>query len=147
MKTATVFILLMALVLASATSLEANQQSAQSQSDAGPAASSANDELMSQGLEVYRQHYCGLCHQLTLAGTNGAFGPTHDGMGELARARIESSDYQGAATTPTEYIRESIIHPDAYIVPGYSLSPHRMPAYRELTEQELDALVYLLLQQ
>jgi hypothetical protein len=53
----------------------------------------------------------------------------------------------GGATTAREYIRESIVSPDAYLVPGYEVTSHHMPAYGHLEEGEIQALVQLLLVQ
>jgi hypothetical protein len=103
--------------------------------------------LTAEGLQIYRDQYCGICHQSTAAGTGGTFGPTHDGLGALAAQRIQDPCYQGAATTPAEYLYESLIEPQRYFVPGYELTPHRMPSYTFLTAQQLDALVQFLHEQ
>jgi mono/diheme cytochrome c family protein len=103
--------------------------------------------LVTEGLQIYRDQYCGICHQLTAAGTGGTFGPTHDGLAAVATQRIQDPSYQGAATTLADYLRESLIEPQRYIVPGYELTPHSMPSYSFLTAQQLDALVQFLHQQ
>lgn len=105
------------------------------------------EELISQGMEVYKQQYCGVCHQLSAAETGGTFGPTHDGMGTTAEQRIQATDYRGAAATAGEYIHESIVSPDAYLVPGYEVTSHHMPAYTHLGEGDIQALVQMLLYQ
>lgn len=107
----------------------------------------ADSELVAAGLAVYRAQYCGVCHQLDAAGTRGPFGPTHNGMGTTAVERLADPAYQGNATTPREYIIESLVDPLAYIVPNYAMSSHRMPIYSHLTEEELDALAAFLLAQ
>ncbi len=109
--------------------------------------SSDLEEVVSYGLEVYHQQYCGVCHQLSAADTAGMFGPTHDGMGSIAEQRIQAPGYAGSATTAGEYIRESIISPDAYLVPGYEVTSHHMPTYAHLEEGDIDALVQMLLYQ
>jgi mono/diheme cytochrome c family protein len=119
-------------------------------SDATPATGGAQgtaEELVLRGLEVYQAQYCGACHELTAAGTGGLFGPAHDAMGTTAAARIEDLAYDGSATTPAEYILESIVQPRAYLVPDYAGSSHPMPAYDFLSEDELMALVELLVTQ
>ncbi len=105
------------------------------------------DALAAYGLELYRQHYCGVCHHLTVADTHGVFGPTHDGMAAIAQERVSSDAYAGSAATADEYVRESIVDPEAFLVPGYTITPHRMPAYAHLTDAELEALVHFLMQQ
>lgn len=105
------------------------------------------DPILDLGLETYRHQYCGICHRLDAADTGGVFGPTHNAMGRTAAGRIQDPNYGGTATTAEAYIRESIVDPDAYIVPGFEFTRHRMPAYTALGDVELDALVQLLLEQ
>lgn len=107
---------------------------------------SRGDEVVSRGREVYRASYCGACHTLSAIGARGAFGPSHDAMGVIAAARLQDPGYQGAATDAEGYLRESITAPSAYLVPGWSMSSHAMPAY-DLPEQDLNALVTFLLAQ
>ncbi len=64
-----------------------------------------------------------------------------------AATYIADEDYTGDATTVDDYIRESIVNPKAYFTPGYAVSNHAMPAYTNLTEEQLDAVVYMLAQQ
>lgn len=105
------------------------------------------DPRIALGLATYRHQYCGICHQLDAAGTRGAFGPTHNGIGKTAEQRIHDPEYTGTAKTAEAYIRESIVDPTAYLVRGYEITRHRMPAYVGLGDAELDALIQLLLQQ
>ena len=110
-----------------------------------PAATQA--ALLQDGLQLYTLYYCVICHRLDAAGTKGAFGPPHNAMRVIAGARIQDPNYRGTATTAEEYLRESIVEPEAYLVPGYVATPHRMPAYTQLSDTDLDALVFLLMQQ
>ena len=105
------------------------------------------EHLVTSGLEVYRQHYCGTCHRLDRANAGGIFGPTHREMGTTADRRIREPEYTGVATTAEQYLRESIIDPGIYVVPGYEFTRYRMPAYTNLEEADLDALVQMLLQE
>ncbi len=66
-------------------------------------------------------------------------------MGIIAQARIADPNYAGSADTAAGYIRESIVTPAAYIVPGYAFTRHPMPAY-DIPAADLDALVFFLLQ-
>jgi mono/diheme cytochrome c family protein len=106
-----------------------------------------NADLVATGVKIYKEQYCGICHQLGAAGTGGLFGPTHDGIGSTAEQRINEASYSGAATTAGEYIRESIVEPKVFIVPGYSITSHPMPAYDFLSEEQILALVEMLLAQ
>ena len=109
-----------------------------------PAAPAAT---FARGIEAYRANYCGACHALPAAGTEGAFGPSHEAMARTAAERLRDADYAGAAVTPEEYLRESIVDPAAYLVPGFLQSTHPMPAFTHLAEEDLDALVTMLLSQ
>lgn len=102
--------------------------------------------LLELGKEVYRHQACGVCHTLASVGTVGAFGPPHDDMAALAAQRLTEARYQGSATTPEEYIRESIVDPTVFLTPGYQITRFPMPIFSNLSERELDALVYLLMQ-
>ncbi len=100
--------------------------------------------LSARGLAVYKEQYCGVCHQLESAGTRGIFGPSHGEMVEMAAARIEDPAYSGEATDVYTYLYESIIEPGKYYVEGYALSPHKMPSYRHIPEEDLEALIVFL---
>jgi mono/diheme cytochrome c family protein len=99
------------------------------------------------GLTLYLANSCGACHTLSSADTVGFFGPTHEAIGVIAGARVQDPNYGGGAVDAEGYLRESLLDPRIYLVPGFALTPHRMPAYSVLDEAELDALVYFLLQQ
>lgn len=118
-------------------------------STARPAAEIIADSvaLVEQGIKVYQEQYCGICHQLDAAGTAGMFGPTHNGFAQTAEQRLRDPLYAGTARTAREYVRESILNPESYLVGGYELSSHHMPAYVNLSDTDLEALVQLLLQQ
>lgn len=103
--------------------------------------------LVTRGQEVYRAQFCGTCHALTSVGTTGRFGPTHDGVGAAAEERIQDSAYGGTAITAEEYLRESIIDPGAYRVPGFGGTRFVMPSYRHLPEEDIEALVQMLLRE
>ncbi|HRJ42148.1 MAG TPA: hypothetical protein PL105_09710, partial [Caldilineaceae bacterium] len=110
---------------------------------ATPASLQASTEEMTKGLQIYRAQYCGVCHQLSAAQTTGQFGPSHDGMARTAQNRLLDPRYSGRAATPDEYLAESILKPEAYVVDGYEVSSHHMPSYAHLPGEQIDALVYL----
>ncbi len=90
---------------------------------------------------------CGACHVIASTAATGNAGPDLTHIGTVAADRIRSPDYAGQAHSAVEYIRESILRPDAYIVPGagYSIAPgvSSMPAAigESLRPDELDRLV------
>jgi cytochrome c551/c552 len=102
------------------------------------------EALIEAGVAVYQAQGCIGCHQLDVANANGQTGPTHNNLGVTAEQRLEDANYTGEATTAEEYIRESIVNPGAYIVDGYQ---NIMPPYASLPEDQLDALVQMLLAQ
>ncbi len=112
-------------------------------------ASSAPDTaaLIAAGQELYLKQYCGVCHQLDALGTQGTFGPPHNGMGQRAAERIRDPDYRGHAHTAADYLMESLTDPAIYAAPDYELTSHPMPNYGYLSEVERQALVALLLDQ
>lgn len=101
--------------------------------------------LVEAGLAVYRAQYCGVCHSLDAAETRGTFGPTHNGLAATVDGYLADGIYTGKATTPAEYVLESIVEPQAFIVPGFATTSHRMPSYAHLDQASLDALVAFLL--
>lgn len=104
-------------------------------------------EALAAGVAVYRQQYCGICHTLDAAETRGIFGPPHNQAATSAAAHLADPGYVGTATTVAEYLRESIVKPEVYIVDGYAATAHRMPPYAHLPSEDIDALVYLLIHQ
>jgi cytochrome c2 len=120
--------------------------SATTQAEPGPA-TPASETAVDYGLQVYQVQYCGLCHKLDAAQTKGLFGPTHNHIAGIAEGRIHDPKYTGTARTAAEYIRESILDPQAYIVPGYEQTQHHMPAYTHLSQADVEALVQMLIEQ
>ena len=106
-----------------------------------------NIELMETGRAVYLSQYCGICHQLDYAETRGNFGPPHNAVAVNAAEHIQSPNYNGEATTVEEYLYESILQPQIYYTPGYETTNHHMPSYAHLPQEDIDAMVYMLLQQ
>jgi mono/diheme cytochrome c family protein len=87
---------------------------------------------------------CVGCH--ILAATGPAWLPSGDtpGIGERAATRINQSDYTGHATSAQQYLLESIVTPNAFVVSGFE--PNIMPGnYGErLTVQDAaDIIAYL----
>jgi cytochrome c oxidase subunit II len=77
---------------------------------------------------------CNGCHTFKPAGANGTVGPDLDKLAEEARR---------AGKPLEEFIRESIVNPNAYVEPGYPKGV--MPgSYASLPKAQLDALVQFL---
>jgi len=97
------------------------------QRPAGPGGSSGAAGFTSSG--------CGNCHVFRPAGSTGAIGPGLDNL---------VADAEKAGVPLEEYVKESIVDPNAYIVPGYQQGV--MPGtYKDtLSPQVVQALVQYL---
>ncbi len=85
------------------------------------------------GAVVFAEQGCANCHSVDSDAAMA--GPSLRNIGTVAEERTEQ--------TAAEYLRESITHPDAYVVEGYQSGI--MPAYDGLSNEQLDNLVAYLL--
>jgi mono/diheme cytochrome c family protein len=88
---------------------------------------------------------CVVCHVTTPTGPS--WPPTEElpGIGTRAETRPTEPDYTGNAKSPEQYLHESIVDPNVYIVQGFA--PNIMPQnYGDtLTAQETaDLIAYML---
>jgi len=92
----------------------------------------AGGGTVERGSEVFATAGCGGCHALAKAGTDAQIGPALD---DLTAAANE------AGVPVPEFVRSSIVDPDAVIAPEYQ--PGVMPKdfAQSLSPEELDALV------
>jgi cytochrome c oxidase subunit 2 len=92
------------------------------------------------GKEVFTSNGCGGCHQLADAGSSGTTGPSLDKLAEDAKTF-------GKGKPLEDYIRESIVEPNAVVVEGFPEGT--MPANygKDLSQEQLDALVAYLVEQ
>jgi cytochrome c oxidase subunit 2 len=89
------------------------------------------------GKAVFEEQGCGSCHALADAGSTATIGPPLDKLSEEA---------DKAGRPLEEFVRQSIVNPDAYVEPGFSEGV--MPkTFADLPDQQLDALVDYLVQQ
>ena len=90
---------------------------------------------------------CGACHVIPgVANAVGIIGPDLSKMSETAQATLEDQAYTGQAKNVTDYVREAIVQPDAYVsqgCPGGTCQKGLMPATlaQALSEAELAAVV------
>lgn len=91
-------------------------------------------EAASAGRVLFTAH-CAACH--SLSPDTVIVGPPLAGIGTRAGERVP-----GLAAT--EYLEESILHPDAYKVPGFEDQQMPTTLAKELTVEEIDALVAYL---
>src|SRR5574338_1539557 len=106
----------------------------------------ASDDPVAIGQAIFGQAPpgCFACHS-TAPGVN-LVGPSLAGIAATAAERIKASDYKSKATDAAGYIHESIVEPNAYVVPGATFSSNgqsMMPSGlgQSLQPAQLDALV------
>ncbi|MGH2713381.1 MAG: c-type cytochrome [Thermoleophilaceae bacterium] len=88
------------------------------------------------GEQIFTAAGCAACHTLAKANANATIGPSLD---ELAQS---AGQQQGS---PEDYVRESLIDPDAVTVEGFQSGV--MPSYEgRLDDEQLRALVEYLLE-
>jgi cytochrome c oxidase subunit 2 len=92
------------------------------------------------GKEIFTSTGCGGCHQLADAGSNGTTGPSLD---ELA----QDAEEFGEGKSLEEYVRESIVAPDAAVVEGFPEGTMPQNYEQDLSPEQLDALVAYLVEQ
>jgi mono/diheme cytochrome c family protein len=88
------------------------------------------------GEQIFTAAGCAGCHTFSPAGSNGNIGPD---LNELKAAAAKYAKDK----TPEEYVQESIVQPDAFIVPGFG---NAMPSFQgRLTDKQVQTLVEYLL--
>jgi cytochrome c551/c552 len=88
-----------------------------------------------RGKQIYRQKGCASCHRIGDEG--GTIGPPLTHIGTVAATRQPG-------VSAEDYIRESVLDPGAYVVPGYPDTMSRGLS-RGLTQEDFDDLVRYLL--
>lgn len=115
----------------------------------GAPPSSASNDPVALGQALFRTTPpgCFTCHS-TAAGVT-LVGPSLANFATIAAQRVKDPNYHGKATDAASYIRESIIEPSAYIVPGATYSAGGVsfmpPGFNvSLTARQVDDLVAYL---
>jgi nitric oxide reductase subunit C len=93
---------------------------------------------------LFASQGCGACHSLKPG--EKIVGPSLAGVGKTAADRIKAADYHGKATTGELYLKESILDPSAYIVPGFPDAMLKDFA-KKLNAQQLADIIAFLQQQ
>ena len=91
-------------------------------------------EPVARGRQVYQALRCSSCHEPNLFGQR--VGSPLDHIGTIAATRRPGMSAE-------DYVRESVLDPGAYVVPGYQDSMPRGLG-RDLSPTDLDALVAYL---
>jgi cytochrome c oxidase subunit 2 len=87
------------------------------------------------GAAVFKNNQCGACHTLKAAGASATTGPNLDTLPALA---------QKAGKPLADFIRQSIVDPNAYVEKGYPKNVMPQTFGKALSTQQLDALVQYL---
>ncbi len=90
-------------------------------------------ENLAAGKQAFGDKGCNACHTLAAAGSSGTIGPDLDKLKTYAKAAKMPLD---------DFIRESIVDPEAYVEKGYQKGV--MPNFSSLPKSTLDALVAFL---
>lgn len=106
-----------------------------------------------RGEALYRQQSigdgaapgCVSCHSLEPGVVK--VGPSHAEVGARAEQLVRAPDYRGEATTAAEYLRESILEPNAHVVEGFERGLMYQNFDQVLSEQQVADLVAFLLTQ
>ena len=90
------------------------------------------------GREIFVSTGCGSCHTLQEAGADGTVGPNLDEDLVL--------DAEAAGAPLAEYVRTSIVDPDAWVMPRYSGGVMPTTYASQLSDTQLDDLVAFIVQ-
>jgi mono/diheme cytochrome c family protein len=72
-----------------------------------------------RGNQLAQSKGCAACHITTAVGPAWAKTGDQPGIGDRAATRIKDPSYTGKATTPEQYLFESIVTPHVYLVPPF----------------------------
>lgn len=103
--------------------------------DGGAAAAQAGETLFSQPI-IGTQPGCITCHSLTP--DEVVVGPSLAGVGSRAESRVEGKNAE-------EYLRQSILEPNAYLVDGFEPNVMVQVWEDELSAEQVDQLIAFLL--
>jgi nitric oxide reductase subunit C len=104
-----------------------------------------------RGAQLFARLPCASCHDITKPFPGGDLCPNLGNIGTEAARIVRLSEYRGKARDAAGYIRESIVDPNAYLVPGAAYRTAEgqsvMPKDfgKTLAPSELDDLVAYLL--
>jgi cytochrome c2 len=95
------------------------------------------------GEKLFASQGCAACHSLKEG--EKIIGPSLFHVGQTALGRIKDTTYKGKATTAEEYIRESIVEPNTYVVPGFPAGVMVQDFGQKLSAQDIDDLIAFLM--
>jgi len=93
------------------------------------------------GQTLFAAQGCSACH--SLKPDEKIVGPSLSGIGQRSADRIKAADYKGKATTGELYVKESVLNPSAYIVPGFPDAMLKDYAQKLSAQQLADIIAFL----
>lgn len=91
-----------------------------------------------RGAELFGKLPCGACHDLTRPFPGGDRAPNLGNIATEAARIVRLRSYRGKARDAAGYIRESIVNPNAYIVPG---AAYRQPNGQSVMPRDFGRLL------
>jgi len=88
---------------------------------------------------------CVACHIAAPTGPAWLAKDGEPGVGSHAATRITQPDYTGKATTPEQYLFESIVNPNIFVVSGFASGVMPQSYANSLTDQDMANLIAYLL--
>jgi len=104
----------------------------------GGAAPKEGESPTAAGREIFTSAGCNACHTLADANATAQVGPDLDELPDVAGKREKG-------TSAEDYVRQSIIDPQALVVKGFPANTMPKNFGDQLTPEEIDALVKYLL--
>ncbi len=98
---------------------------------------------VANGEKLFASNGCSACHSLKEG--EKLVGPSLYHISQAAGNILKGSDYQGRAKTAEDYIRESIVEPNVYIVPGFAAGIMPQDFGKKLNAQGIDDLIAFLM--
>ncbi len=108
------------------------------------------EDMTKVALSAFQKGGCGACHVIPgVPNAQGTIGPDLTNIGVVAEERIKDPNYKGKAKTAADYLRESLLDPNIFVVPecpGGACQEGMMPAFKgTLSDMEVEAVVQYLL--
>lgn len=100
---------------------------------AAPATTTAATAPSANGKAIFVAAGCGACHTFKAAGTSAKVGPDLD--------TAPATDAKKANMSLSDFVRESIVNPNAYVAPGFPKGVMPQNFGTSLGKAKIDALV------
>ncbi len=137
------FVLLVVALVLAACGGGGEKEAASEEQAAAVTGDPARGEALFKQATIGGAPGCSSCHSLEPG--KKLVGPSLAGVATMAEEIVKSSDYKGKAKTAEEYLRESIVDPNAYVVEGFPPNVMYQNYGKDLTPQQIADLVAFLM--